>query len=237
MTPRRRTDGSRPAGEQAGRPFYARVLGLTHLRPSATLCFIFLEGATALAIVLALAELIPWWGVFLLPACIAAMVKINDLVAGAAVRAATRSDGDFFRRPIRPLRPLRTIGRAAVPGGTPAADAAGRVYRSADATPAEPESTPADGTSERPVTSDETAIGVRPYVKAEPGRGAIPMTRQDSAAQPRANTSPVGQPPANASPVELGGRAARTPTVREWGADIVDTPAQRARHSATRRYE
>jgi hypothetical protein len=68
------------------RPLYARLLRLRYLAPSGFLCFVFLEGAVALGILLALAELVSWWGVLVLPAAVAAMVKLNDLVTGVLVR-------------------------------------------------------------------------------------------------------------------------------------------------------
>jgi hypothetical protein len=63
-------------------PLYARMLGLQYLAPSGFLCFVFLEGAVALGILLALAELVSWWGVLVLPITVAGMVKLNDIVAG-----------------------------------------------------------------------------------------------------------------------------------------------------------
>jgi hypothetical protein len=63
-------------------PLYARMLGLQYLAPSGFLCFVFLEGAVALGILLALAELVSWWGVLVLPITVAGMVKLNDVVAG-----------------------------------------------------------------------------------------------------------------------------------------------------------
>ena len=77
---------SRRAGVSRDLPLYARMLGLRHLAPSGLLCFVFLEGAVALGILLALAELVSWWGVLVLPVTVAAMVKLNDLVAGALAR-------------------------------------------------------------------------------------------------------------------------------------------------------
>jgi hypothetical protein len=76
---------SRPRGpEPAGhRPLYARMLRLKFLRPSGFLCFVFLEGSVALGILLALAELVSWWGVLVLPATVAIMVKLNDVIAGS----------------------------------------------------------------------------------------------------------------------------------------------------------
>jgi hypothetical protein len=68
---------------RAGRaaPLYARVLGLRGIRPGAVLCFLFFEGTVALGALLALAELTSWWAVLALPAAVAVMVKVNDVVA------------------------------------------------------------------------------------------------------------------------------------------------------------
>jgi predicted secreted protein len=81
---------------------YARVLGLQYLRPSNLLCFAFFEGAIALAALLALAELAQWWVVLVLPLSVAAMVKLNDVIAGAVFRAGS-------------ARMPRALGRAVVP--------------------------------------------------------------------------------------------------------------------------
>lgn len=75
------------AEEARHRPLYTRVLGLQYLRPSSLLCFLYFEGAIALAALLALAELVNWWVVAVLPASVAAMVKLNDVIAGAAAYA------------------------------------------------------------------------------------------------------------------------------------------------------
>jgi hypothetical protein len=82
----RRAGLSRP--EMGQQPIYARILVLRHLAPSGFLCFVFFEGAVALGILLALAELVSWWGVLVLPATVAVMVKLNDVVAGSLARAA-----------------------------------------------------------------------------------------------------------------------------------------------------
>jgi len=91
MTRSRRAGPSRD--ETRHQPLYARVLRLRYLAPGGFLCFVFLEGAVALGILLALAELVSWWGVLVLPAMVAAMVKLNDVVAGALIRppAAVRA--------------------------------------------------------------------------------------------------------------------------------------------------
>ncbi len=77
---------SRRAEPTRDQPLYARMLRLRHLSPSGFLCFVYLEGAVALGILLALAELVSWWGVLVLPVTVAAMVKLNDVVAGALTR-------------------------------------------------------------------------------------------------------------------------------------------------------
>ncbi|GAA3947243.1 hypothetical protein Aau02nite_68700 [Amorphoplanes auranticolor] len=86
MTRSRRAGLSRDEARQ--QPLYARMLGLQYLAPGGFLCFVFLEGAVALGILLALAELVSWWGVLALPVTVAAMVKLNDVVAGALIRPA-----------------------------------------------------------------------------------------------------------------------------------------------------
>lgn len=87
MTRSRRAGMSRDEARQ--QPLYARMLGLQYLAPSGFLCFVFLEGAVALGILLALAELVSWWGVLVLPAMVAVMVKLNDVVAGKLIRRGT----------------------------------------------------------------------------------------------------------------------------------------------------
>jgi hypothetical protein len=71
-------------------PLYARLLRLRRLRIGALASFILVECTITAAILLALAELVSWWAVVVLPTAVAAMVKVNDLV-GAPVHAAGRS--------------------------------------------------------------------------------------------------------------------------------------------------
>ena len=80
-------------GAAADRPFYARALRLRHLRPSGLLCFVYLEGTLGLGMLFALAEAIPWWSVPMLPAVVAAMVKLNDVIAAAAAAPARVGPG------------------------------------------------------------------------------------------------------------------------------------------------
>jgi hypothetical protein len=173
------------AGPEDVRPIYARALRLRHLNPSATLCFIFLEGAIALGVVLALAELVDPWGVILLPLSVAAMVKINDLVAGAVVRSASKS-----AEGLRQTRPSVAARRAAA--------------------------------LKRPVVGRASV----PVQLVDPGR----VYRSDKATW----NGPTPQPTARA----WNGPTLQ-PTARAWTefGDVADTPEQRARQAATRRYE
>lgn len=112
----RRAGGISPE-EARNRPLYARVLGLQYVRPSNLMCFLFFEGTVALAVLLSLAELTGWWAVAVLPASVAVMVKLNDVIAGAttrtgapatrAERAATRSKTAARRAPAQPAVRLR----------------------------------------------------------------------------------------------------------------------------------
>jgi hypothetical protein len=117
------------------RPGYARLLRLRHLRPSGLLCSLFLEGAVALGVLLALAELASWWSIPVLPLTVAAMVKVNDVVAGAlrgskgpgspstaAGHADPVGDAGLARavvpRPAAPMVLRPVVARASVPGGS-----------------------------------------------------------------------------------------------------------------------
>ncbi|HEY0485063.1 MAG TPA: hypothetical protein VGD72_02295 [Mycobacteriales bacterium] len=69
-------------------PLYARALFLRNLHPGPVLCFLFFEGAIATGAVFALAGKVTPWAAVVLPATVAAVVKLNDVVAGSARRRA-----------------------------------------------------------------------------------------------------------------------------------------------------
>jgi hypothetical protein len=112
---------------------YARVLRLRYLRPGGLLCFLYFEGSIALGVLLALAELAPWWGIFVLPVVVAAMVKLNDIVAAnnararlvpAHIRPRSAHPGSTGQPPLRASVPH---ARAAdTPRPSPAAGTGGR---------------------------------------------------------------------------------------------------------------
>lgn len=116
-----RSTGFGPANlspqEEALRPLYSRVLRLNYLDPGGLLCFAFFEGTIIIALLLALAELVYWWGVPVLPVLVAILVKLNDVVAGAVVRSAAgvpRRERERLQRELAPV-----VGRAVVPGHAP----------------------------------------------------------------------------------------------------------------------
>lgn len=94
-------------------PLYARVLGLQHIRPGGLLCFLFFEAVIALAVVLALVGFASLWGVLVLPLTVAAMVKLNDVVAGL-LAAATRNQPSPRRREAAGTPPSQLAGCAAI---------------------------------------------------------------------------------------------------------------------------
>lgn len=71
---------------RSGRPLYARLLRLRHLRLTQLTTFMLFEGSILIAIVLALAEIVSPWGVLAIPVAVAVMVKLNDIVAGVLNR-------------------------------------------------------------------------------------------------------------------------------------------------------
>jgi hypothetical protein len=74
-----------------GAPLYARVLRLRRIRVGGLASFLFVECAIAAGILLALAELVSWWAVPLLPLLVAAVVKVNDMVGGVGTMTSERS--------------------------------------------------------------------------------------------------------------------------------------------------
>ena len=68
------------------RPLYYRLLRLNHLRLRGPVAFALFEGTIGLAFLLALADFVSWWGVLAIPAAVALMVKLNDIVLGSVAR-------------------------------------------------------------------------------------------------------------------------------------------------------
>jgi hypothetical protein len=65
------------------RPLYPRLLRLRHIHPSGWQRAIFVEGSIAVASLLVLADVATAWTLAVLPLVVAAVVKANDVLAGA----------------------------------------------------------------------------------------------------------------------------------------------------------
>jgi hypothetical protein len=144
--------------EPIRRPLYARVLRLRHLRAGGVACFLLFEGVIAAAGVLALVGVVSWWAVPVLPVAVAAMVKLNDVVAGRLHASAGR--GADAGRPERLATPH-------APADTARSRSAGEVAR-AEAGPA-----PSSGGAEAPAGSDPVA-GSRAGTSGPAQAGAVP---------------------------------------------------------------
>lgn len=125
-------------------PVYLRVLRVRHLRLHPVLVFLLFEGSIGLGLVLALADIVSAYGIIAIPAAVAAMVKFNDVIAGAFVRP-------YALAQLRTPRPrdvpavgrghVRSRGVAAVP------------------LPGEPESAPAEPMPAEPPAAEPPAAG------------------------------------------------------------------------------
>ena len=209
-----------PRDEARHQPLYARMLGLKHLAPSGFLCFVFLEGAVALGGLLALAELVSWWGVLVLPVTVAIMVKLNDVIAGAV---------------SRPLAPPPRVVSSASAGWASSVPGTGRDPY--------PSSVRTDHSLEwgagGPIGADRPALRSAVAPASAEDDFALRLGARDDVSLGRARTVDLRQH-------EVHGRPSATavdanalngpPSSRQW-ADELDTHQQRARQSAARHYE
>ncbi|GAA3399352.1 hypothetical protein [Cryptosporangium minutisporangium] len=182
---------SEPAPHDAVRPLYARVLRLRHLAPGKLLCALFFEGSIVLAMLLAFADLVSWWGVLATPATVAAMVKLNDVVAGRL------PDPHAARRPRSRSGEIPTFDDAVISG-----------YSRASPVSAE---APHGAADHEPDTAVLGVIRVTPSAPAEPRLRAVPSAAGEPGAAP---------PAATAHPADLEADADATvplPPLREDG--------------------
>jgi hypothetical protein len=225
---------------------YARMLGLQYLAPGGFLCFVFLEGAVALGILLALAELVSWWGVLVLPAMVAAMVKLNDVVAGALIRPATA----VRTRPASAGRTVSSGSPGAEPSGSMGVERSGSmgVERSGSmgversgSMGVEPSGSPGAET----VRLSPTVIAQVGAVGPPPARTAwlrSAAVRQAAVRQAAVRQAADGTVPASrdeeygTAPAMDGNALNGPPVIRDWTEDL-DHRERRARQSGARRYE
>jgi len=207
---RSRRAASPPRDQERIPPLYARVLGLKHLAPSGFLCFAFLEGAIVLGVLLALAELVSWWGVLVLPLTVAAMVKLNDVVAGVVSNPAT-------------------------PAPRVASPAPGAPGRAADPFAANPWSEAAQTL----VTAPPLRSSVGPLPQTEAGWASrvdddMSLGRDTAIDQRRYEARDWPSVP---SATAIDANVPTAPASSALWADQLGTHLQRERQSATRRYE
>src|SRR3954452_17032012 len=96
-------------------PLYWRMLRLHHVRPNGWQRAILVEGVTAVAVTLVLADVASAWTLVVLPATAALLVKAHDLIAGWLPS----------RGPVEALPPPRLAHYGVAGGG---ARALGRVW-------------------------------------------------------------------------------------------------------------
>jgi hypothetical protein len=232
---------SRRAGlprDHGRRPMYARLLGLRHLTPSGFLCFVFLEGSVALGVLLALAELVSWWGVLVLPLTVAAMVKLNDVLAGAVGRPTAPAS------PVSPVSPVSSVSTATVGSSALAVRSAategwaasrpgtgGNPFAAdpwADLPRGQRFNAPALRTAIAPLLPREAGWPRRAGDDVVPGEaGTVDLRRSDS----------LGWIPAPSSGAEADAQAPADLAPDSSWADELDTRLQRERQPATRHYD
>ncbi|GAB3159498.1 hypothetical protein GCM10027290_64490 [Micromonospora sonneratiae] len=210
---------------------YSRILRLRHVNPGGLLRFIYFEGAVFLGVLLGLAELMSWWGVLILPVVVAALVKINDEVAAAIARSASRVpevEQDRFRREITPA-----VGRAAVPGmtvarpapvlrpagpgpiGTPVTRSGPADSRTVDLSPAGPQAVPAGRTG--------AAVGGQPGARRDRigaawgwRRPVLALSSADRLPQVRQRPRPLRQWPEHGEQPDRRHRLVHQPAKRRY---------------------
>ncbi|GIF07488.1 hypothetical protein Asi03nite_50260 [Actinoplanes siamensis] len=239
-----RTVRARRAGV-AHRPLYARMLCLRHLTPGGLLCFVFLEGAISLGVLLALAELVSWWGVLVLPMAVAVMVKFNDLVAGwlappaaaaepVAARAAVLRERHVHRPHSNGHAPEWPTGDGGGGFGFDSGDWQPRV-RTPVAPPPVDAGTRPTGVVWFPPDNDYGRSG-RAADPSSSGGGRFSGVGGD----PEGDYGPSGDCPEAGHGRFSGGEAAPVvnvaPVRRPWTEEL-DVRQQMARQSAVRRYE
>ncbi|GLY01489.1 hypothetical protein [Actinoplanes sp. NBRC 101535] len=219
--------------ESAYQPLYARTLRLRHLAPSGLLCFVFLEGTIVLGILLALAELVSWWGVLVLPITVALMVKFNDMVAGSLTRryAQTASARASVRGGGFPGFPEQATVEAPAVGGP-------RVTFEGMTGPVGPMQQPAAWVPEAS-RSTARATAAAPGAVAygspagDPGSAAAGVGTAAAGSGHGAGHAAAG----SGHGVGHAGAGVEGGAPRRGWADEVDVRRQMARQAAVRRYE
>jgi hypothetical protein len=179
----------RPGGPRR-QPLYARVLRLRHIQPGGVLCFLYFEFVIALAVLLALVGFVSWWGVLVLPLTVAAMVKINDLVAGRLAAAAARNQPPPRTRDVAgDNRPVGTAATATRPPGTGARHRDSSAQGSDDMAKTGAAASSVSGATAQ-ADSDTARTGSEATAQAAPGSTAQASSSARTGSEATAQTAP-----------------------------------------------
>ncbi|HLT09712.1 MAG TPA: hypothetical protein VK028_02755 [Micromonosporaceae bacterium] len=168
------------------RPLYFRILGVRYLNLHPALILVLFEGSIALGLLLALAELIPFWGFMLVPVAVALAVKLNDVIEGIMLRplAATQQRAARIAEAVAVGRIVAPLV-AGDPGVRPSAVAGAHVVA-----PDAPAPAPA------PAAGSAVAVGVAPVPAANRLRPGV--DESGPPADAGASAHPVNARPAGA---------------------------------------
>jgi len=166
------------------KPIYHRMLRLRQLRPSPLTTFVLFEGSILMAVLLALAEIVDWWGVLAIPAAVAVMVKLNDAVTAVLRRPAALAQLD---------RPRLASGLAIGVSPRPATAHLTRWINDDDAV-GDPAAQPQPrGAPERRPARDGVARGVAAVANPSDESGSVPHERLDDAEHRRRDPGNQGR--------------------------------------------
>lgn len=218
---------------------YWRLLRLRRVRPRPAITFLLFEGSIVLGALLALADLVTWWGAAAVPIAVAVMVKLNDVVAStlylrplaeAQLRTPRLRDGrrvgvSAVTRGGRPTRRIDRDDAVFDPSAWPDADIArgvASVLRRPQPSSHEPEADPREtaeanepGATEAPHRSEASpAIDSR---HADELPDDEELTHADGSLEVEESRSPDGSRSDEWSPSLEESRGAKTP--RPDGAD------------------
>jgi len=93
--------------------WYARALRLRHVRPGGLMSFLLFECVIAVAVLLALAELVSWWAVALLPPAVPRSGPPGSTCPSGGRRAAQAEAGVVEHPEWRQTITLEALGRHA----------------------------------------------------------------------------------------------------------------------------
>ena len=166
------------------KPIYHRMLRLRQLRPSPLTTFVLFEGSILMALLLALAEIVDWWGVLAIPAAVAVMVKLNDAITAVLRRPAALAQLD---------RPRLAGGLAIGVSPRPTTAHLTRWISDDDAVAAPSAQPQPRGVAERRPERDGVARGIAAVPNPRDESGSVPQEGPDDAEHRRRDRGNQGR--------------------------------------------